>query len=140
MTGSAPSLGFPAVAHVYRSPRHDQIVTVAKEHVAAGKHHAATLDRGQINLAANLLQAIPVRNYLAKHTQTRDATVGINLEAQVRPAFVAVDGKWIAANRRSDLIAAESRSTRLNRWLVAQLSASRQWRRLRASTVPDNCL
>jgi hypothetical protein len=60
VTGPAPPLGFPAVAHIYRSSRHDQIVTVAKEHVAARKHHAATLDCGQIYLAANLLEAIPI--------------------------------------------------------------------------------
>src|SRR6476620_9127202 len=28
VTGPAPALGFPAIAHIYRSPRHDQIVTV----------------------------------------------------------------------------------------------------------------
>src|SRR5213075_474846 len=35
VSGSAPSFGFPAVAHVCSPPRHDQIMAVAKEHVAA---------------------------------------------------------------------------------------------------------
>src|SRR5262249_34970777 len=35
MAGPAPSLGFPAVTHVSGASRHDQIVTMTEEHVAA---------------------------------------------------------------------------------------------------------
>jgi hypothetical protein len=131
--------GFPAVAHVYRSPRHDQIVTVAKEHIATGKHHAATLNRRQINLTANLLEAIPIRNDFAKHTQTRDATVGVNFETKVRPAVSLLMNGFCESPFRFDSgrISVHSTESLVSCSVVGETVNGAG---LRASTVPGNCL
>ena len=48
----APPLRLPAVAHVRRVARHDQVVARAEEHVAARDDQAAVLDRREIDVAA----------------------------------------------------------------------------------------
>src|SRR6185503_14616140 len=75
VTRAAPALSFPTVAHVGRPSRHDQIVPVAEEHVAASEHHSAVFDGREIDIATNLPQAVPLRCYLAVHLQTRHPAI-----------------------------------------------------------------
>src|SRR5204862_7293741 len=43
---SATSLRFPTVTHVYRAPRHYQIMAMTKKHVATGEHQPTIFNRG----------------------------------------------------------------------------------------------
>ena len=63
---------------------------MAKEHVAARQDYAAVFNRRQIDVGADSLEAIPLRRHFTVNAQTRDATVGIDVETQVRPTLVAV--------------------------------------------------
>jgi hypothetical protein len=41
MSWSTPPFGFPTVTHIHRSTRHDQIVTMTKEHIATRQYQPA---------------------------------------------------------------------------------------------------
>ena len=91
VTGAAPSLGLPAVAHVERASRHNQIVTMAEEHIAAREDAPALLYRRQINLAATHQQSLPVGQDLSVNAQAGHTSIGVNLQAQVRKAALVAD-------------------------------------------------
>jgi hypothetical protein len=92
---AATAFGFPAVTHVRGSARHDEIVPMAKKHVAAREHATAVFYCREVQVAANLPQPIPWWSNFPVNTQARDAAVGINLETQMRPTLVATDRKRI---------------------------------------------
>src|SRR5690349_9303093 len=47
--GAPPALGFPSVAHVCRSSRHEKIVHRTEKHIAARKGYSAVLDCRKID-------------------------------------------------------------------------------------------
>ena len=51
----APATRLPAITHVCRSARHDEVVPVAEEHVAAEQRLAAVLGRGEVYLGARMV-------------------------------------------------------------------------------------
>src|SRR5678809_1860 len=89
MTWATPPFRFPAVAHVYRTAGHDQVVTVTEEHVAAGEYEAAVFYCGEIDVAT-AFELIPIRHDLDINAQPRDATGQIDFETKKRDAFVAL--------------------------------------------------
>src|ERR1700682_951481 len=92
---TTPAFCLPAVTHVYRAPRHDQIVPMTEKHVAARKHQAPALYRRQIYFATNLFQTMPVLHDLAIDAQPRYATIGINPETQMSKTLVVFNRKRI---------------------------------------------
>src|SRR6185503_21346898 len=82
MTWTTSSFCFPAVAHVCRATGHDQVVTVAEEHVATGKHEAAVFHRREIDVA-RALELIPIGDDFAVNAQPRHATIGEDLETKM---------------------------------------------------------
>src|SRR5207249_10379519 len=79
------AFGLPAVAHVCSPARHDQIMTMSKEHITARNDQPSIFRGRKINLAAELFQAIPVGHNLAIHSQPRHAPIRIDLETQMSP-------------------------------------------------------
>ena len=92
--GAAAPLGFPAVAHVPRVARHDQVVPRSEEHVAAGDDHAAVFDRGEIDVAAPA-QPLPVGHDVAVDAQPGDAAVGEDSQSHVRRGDRGVDREQV---------------------------------------------
>src|SRR6185436_12567950 len=95
MTGPASSFSFPTITHVCGATWHDQIVTVSKEHVAAGKHEPAIFRSREINFATYSLEPVPVRSDLAVDAQTRHSPIWEDLEAKMRKPVVVEDCKMI---------------------------------------------
>src|SRR5262245_15626275 len=83
VTGAAPALRFPAVAHVRRVARHDQVVTRTIEHVAACDDEATMLRRGQVDIAA-AREPRPIGHDVAVNTKPRDAAIRENAQPQMR--------------------------------------------------------
>src|SRR5688572_31191629 len=95
MAGAATAFRFPAVAHVGGAARHDQVVTMSKEHVAARDHECAVFDGCEIDVAAGTFEPFPLRRDDAVNAQPRDAAVREDLEPQVCDPFVVLDGKRV---------------------------------------------
>src|SRR6266511_4103789 len=68
---------------------------MTEEHVAARQDHAAIFHRREIDLTANLFQAIPVRQGFAINAQPRDAAVRKDLETKVGPSLIAGNSEWV---------------------------------------------
>src|SRR3979411_2937890 len=95
VTWPTTSFRFPAVAHVRRSSRHDQIMTMAKKHVAAREYEPAILNRSEIDVAPDAFETIPIGRHFAKYSQSRYAAIGINLQTQMSKALLTLDCKKI---------------------------------------------
>src|SRR5262249_2248122 len=89
VSGPATPLCFPSVTHVGGASRHDQVVTMTEEHVAARQNAATILNGRQVGITADLPQWIPGRHNFTVNAQARYAAIGINLEAQMRPTLIA---------------------------------------------------
>src|ERR1051325_4530175 len=59
----ATAFSFPAVTHVGRSARHDQIVAVTKKHIATREHASAVLHPPPLDLSADELEPLPIRRH-----------------------------------------------------------------------------
>ena len=95
---AAAAAGFPTIVHAGRAAGKNQIVARAVKHVAGFDDAAAVFDRGEVDELAQRF-----RHHFAMNAQTGDASVGINVEAEVRVAMGIVDGEEvlrIAAQRR----------------------------------------
>src|SRR6266699_2537947 len=68
---------------------------LSEKHIAARKHKPTILDRGEIDLAADLFHTIPVRRSFTVNAQARHTTIGINLETKMGPAPIAGNRKLI---------------------------------------------
>ena len=76
---TAPAFCFPAVAHVFRTSGHDQVVHRTKKHVAAGERHSAILDRGKIDQFARFHLA-PIGHHHAVDAEAGHAAVRENIQ------------------------------------------------------------
>src|SRR5262245_24896712 len=82
MTRTATALRLPAIAHVRRVARHDQVVPRPEEHVAAGDDEAAVLRGREIYIAA-FAEPIPVGDDVAVRPKPRDTAVWVDAETQM---------------------------------------------------------
>src|SRR5687767_11513294 len=90
---TAASLRLPAITHVSRRTRQDEILPVPIVHVAAGQDEASIPERGKIHFATRCERAFG-RHHLSMHTRPRDASIRKNVETNVRYAPAArVDRK-----------------------------------------------
>src|SRR4051794_38745610 len=94
VTWTTTPFSFPAVAHVCRAARHDQVVTMTEEHVATGEHETAVFYRREIDVA-RALELIPIGYDFAIDAQPRYAAIGKDLETKMRDSFVVLNGKGI---------------------------------------------
>src|SRR5437868_12199028 len=74
VTRAATPLRFPAVTHVHAASRHDEVVTMAEEHVARFNDARTVLDCREVDFAA-LCELRPVRCRLAMHAQAGHTAV-----------------------------------------------------------------
>src|ERR1700686_2554097 len=95
MTRSAAPASLPAGAYAAGGAGPYQIMVGAEEHVAAGEHLPAVLDRRQIELILQSTFAMPLRHHLAVHPQPRHAAVRINVKTQMREGVGGVDGEIV---------------------------------------------
>src|SRR5258707_4877422 len=93
MARAAPPLRFPAVSHVFRASRHQQVPRRAKKLIARGGHASAVLDRRKVDLPARNL--FFVRHNFSVCAQPRDAAIRKNVQTQMRKAALGVHGNGI---------------------------------------------
>src|SRR5262245_32088496 len=95
MTGAATTTRLPSIAHMRRSPRHDEIVPVTKKHVAAEQNLAAIFGRGEIDFGTGVMP-LRVEVPFAMHAEPSDATVRKDVEPEMREGPGVMHGKRVA--------------------------------------------
>src|SRR5262245_33403430 len=95
MAGLAPAARLPAVAHVDAAPGTIEIADLAVVLIVRDQPDAAILDREEVD--ALRADPVPVRTHLAPDTQTRDAAIRKNVEAQEFPAVAVIDLEQVVA-------------------------------------------
>ena len=70
---------------------------MTEEHVAAGEYERAVFCRGEIDLATGAFELFPIRHHFAIDAESRDATVGKDLETKMCDSFVVLDWERILA-------------------------------------------
>ena len=100
---AAPATSLPAVSHVGRSARHDEMVPVSEEHVADEEGQTAVLRRGEVDLGAGMVTS-GIEVAFAVHAKAGDTAVREDVEAKMREWGRGQHGKQVprvALERRS---------------------------------------
>src|SRR5215831_953709 len=87
----APPTSFPAVRHALGAAWHDEVLPTGEQLVAGGQHGAAVLQPGEIDEARLAEDLLPIWHDVAVEAKTSHAPVRVDVQANVRPRFIAVD-------------------------------------------------
>src|SRR5882724_3198843 len=90
---AAPAFRFPAVAHVFRTIRHQEVPGSAIKLITGDDHAASIFHRDQIDFRAR--QQAGAGEGFAMNTQASDASVGVNLQTQMSKPGTVLDRKKI---------------------------------------------
>ena len=83
MPRTASPFRLPAIAHVQRAPRHDEIVFGPEEHVAACQDLRAVVRGGEIDLVRQSADALPVGDDPTMEAKPGHPTIGEDVETHV---------------------------------------------------------
>src|SRR5215472_4013529 len=89
----APPASFPAVRHALGAPWHDEVLPAGEQLVARRQHAAAVLQPSEIDEAPLAEDLLPIWRDVAVEAKTSHAPVRVDMQANVRPRFIAGDRK-----------------------------------------------
>src|SRR6056297_3942960 len=116
ITRFPPPPGFPAIAHVDPAPGREQAHVVAVMGVREAEDAAAVQRRGKVDLTLGI-GTVQFRH--AIDPEARDAAVGIDADAQMRPALEVLAGMVVMRRGAERLVAQDFDPCLVGRRLVA---------------------